>query len=196
MDKIKNDATSSKLGDIYQYYIALKDCFKMNKGDRLQIEALGDVTVISDLKNFCFQKEVKHHINSKNFSNQDIEFWKTLYNWYIEYEKIKNFDSLILYTTSIISTKSKFYNWNNLSPENKLNVLKEIKSISKIKNIKFMEYYQAIFDLNYNKDKLLKILEKLKLEHSQNNMKKIMKELEPYIRYIPEKIDKYLLMHS
>lgn len=80
MKQVKNDATLTQLGNIYQYYIALKDCFEMNIEDKLQIEILGDVTVISDLKNFSFQKEVKHHIKLKKLSNQDIEFWKTLYN--------------------------------------------------------------------------------------------------------------------
>ena len=38
MDRAINDATLGKAGDIYQYYIALRDCFKMKTGDKLQIE--------------------------------------------------------------------------------------------------------------------------------------------------------------
>ena len=36
-----NDATLNKSGDIYQYLVALKDCFELNDGDILQIEQKG-----------------------------------------------------------------------------------------------------------------------------------------------------------
>ncbi|MDY5883775.1 MAG: hypothetical protein SPJ65_10720 [Roseburia sp.] len=43
MTKAINDATLNKSGDIYQYLVALKDCFELNEGDMLQIETNGDV---------------------------------------------------------------------------------------------------------------------------------------------------------
>ena len=43
MTKAINDATLNKSGDIYQYLLALKDCFELNEGDMLQIETNGDV---------------------------------------------------------------------------------------------------------------------------------------------------------
>lgn len=53
MNRKRNDATLSKLGDIYQYFIALLDCFMMEAGDKIQIEVQGDVTLFSsDKKNF------------------------------------------------------------------------------------------------------------------------------------------------
>lgn len=36
MTKAVNDATLNKVGDIYQYLIALRDCFELNSGDTLQ----------------------------------------------------------------------------------------------------------------------------------------------------------------
>ena len=65
MSRRRNDATPSKLGDIYQYFIALLDCFKMEAGDKIQIETQGDVTLISSDKK-SFQKEVKHHTGSSS----------------------------------------------------------------------------------------------------------------------------------
>ena len=59
MDRAINDATLGKAGDIYQYYIALRDCFKMKTGDKLQIEINGDVSLITNLSQESFQKEVK-----------------------------------------------------------------------------------------------------------------------------------------
>lgn len=99
---------------------------------------------------------------------------------------MKNFDKLILYTTSIISVESKFYNWNNLFSKDKLKLLKEIKLSIKRKNKMFEKYYNFIFKTNYDENKLLTILEKVRIESSQNNIKNIMKEFTPYIRYIPE----------
>ncbi len=49
MTKAINDATLNKAGDIYQYLIALKDCFELNDGDTLQIETNGDVSIINDI---------------------------------------------------------------------------------------------------------------------------------------------------
>ena len=49
MTRAVNDATLQKAGDIYQYLIALRDCFELNDGDTLQIETNGDVSIINDV---------------------------------------------------------------------------------------------------------------------------------------------------
>ena len=46
MTRAVNDTTLQKAGDIYQYLIALGDCFELNDGDTLQIETNGDVSII------------------------------------------------------------------------------------------------------------------------------------------------------
>ena len=79
-----------KAGDIYQYLIALRDCFELNDGDTLQIETNGDVSIINDVGG-RFQREVKHHFGSTSISDRDIDFWKTLANWYVDYERVKTF---------------------------------------------------------------------------------------------------------
>lgn len=48
MTRAVNDATLNKSDDIYQYLIALRDCFDLNEGDTLQIETNGDVSIIND----------------------------------------------------------------------------------------------------------------------------------------------------
>lgn len=65
MDRATNDATLTKVGDIYQYYIALLECFSMTDGDKLQIEENGDVSIIAKTPENSFQKEVKHHFGEK-----------------------------------------------------------------------------------------------------------------------------------
>lgn len=86
MDTAINDATLKQAGNIYQYLIALRDCYELEDGEILQIEINGDVSIINNEQG-KFQKEVKHHFGNKSLSDRDEEFWKTLANWYTEYGK-------------------------------------------------------------------------------------------------------------
>ena len=47
MSKAVNDATEQKAGDIFQYLIALRDCFDLEEDDTLQIEVNGDVSILT-----------------------------------------------------------------------------------------------------------------------------------------------------
>lgn len=119
MTRAVNDATLQKAGDIYQYLIALRDCFELNDGDTLQIETNGDVSIINDVGG-RFQREVKHHFGNTSISDRDIDFWKTLANWYVDYERVKNFSNYILSTTATIKSDSPFHSWNNIKKTEKL----------------------------------------------------------------------------
>ncbi len=55
-------------------------------------------------------------------SNRDIDFWKTLANWYTDYERAIVFSHLILSTTANISTSSPFSAWNESKKEEKLRI--------------------------------------------------------------------------
>lgn len=54
-----NDATKQKIGDIYQYFIALFDCFSLKKGESMLIETEGDVSIVSHSGQNRVQKEIK-----------------------------------------------------------------------------------------------------------------------------------------
>lgn len=179
-----NDSTKQRIGDYYQFLIALKDCFEMKSGQTLQIETNGDVTVLNG-KSGCFQKEIKHHLNEKNLSDRDIDFWKTLANWYAEYERIASFSKLILYTTSSINQNSPFYDWNNIDKFEKLKRLEKIGSINKTNEKTFRKEYNRIFNNNYNEIHLLEILDKFIIESSKATIDGISKEFTDYIAYIP-----------
>ena len=112
MTRAVNDATLQKAGDIYQYLIALRDCFELNDGDTLQIETNGDVSIINDVGG-RFQREVKHHFGNTSISDRDIDFWKTLANWYVDYERVKNF------------------------PKDKITTLEQKKFVASIREIKY-----------------------------------------------------------
>lgn len=188
MDRAINDATLVKAGDIFQYYIALRDCFRMKSGDKLQIEINGDVSLLTELSQDSFQKEVKHHFGKKNLGDRDEDFWKTLSNWYVEYDKISSFSSLILYTTASITNKSSFYDWNNKDVDNKLKILLDIGKIKKQKEKTFREYYNKIFEpQKYDEGKLKEILKKFTIESSQHNIVEISDEFNQFIGYIPDR---------
>jgi len=144
-----NDATLQKAGDIYQYLIALRDCFELNDGDTLQIETNGDVSIINDVGG-RFQREVKHHFGNKSISDRDIDFWKTLANWYVDYERVKNFSNYILSTTATIQSDSPFHSWNNIKKTEKLKRLKDIGAISKKNEETFRNQYNRIFGDSYD----------------------------------------------
>lgn len=192
MAKAVNDATEQKAGDIYQYLIALRDCFELDGNDTLQIEVNGDVSIISG-NSGKFQKEVKHHFGKTFLGDRDIDFWKTLANWYEDYERIKNFHSLILYSTSGIRTTSPFYGWNELTAENKLAKLEKIGSITKEREKGFREQYTRIFNEGYNKDRLLEILDKFTIASSRTNIVGISDEFSKFVGHIPkENRDSYI----
>lgn len=185
MTKAVNDATEQKAGDIFQYLIALRDCFELEEKDTLQIEVNGDVSVLTETGG-KFQKEVKHHFGKTYLSDRDVDFWKTIANWYEDFERIKSFDSLILYCTSNIKNTSPFYGWNQLSKEAKLVKLEEVGAITKKREKGFREQYTRIFYDGYKKDDLLKILEKFSIESSRKNLVGISDEFSKFIGHIPK----------
>lgn len=192
MERAVNDATKQKVGDIYQYLIALRDCFELTDGDTLQIEINGDVSIINDMGG-RFQKEVKHHFGKNFISDRDIDFWKTLANWYVDYERVKGFSNYIFSTTATIKESSPFYNWNNIEKIEKLKYIKEIGAISKEKEETFRKQYNRIFDDHYNENHLLEILDKFTIESTKTSIDGISNEFSKYIGHIPlENRDAYI----
>lgn len=192
MAKAVNDSTLQKAGDIYQYLIALRDCFDLSDGDTLQIETNGDVSIINDMGG-RFQKEVKHHFGNTSISDRDIDIWKTIANWYVDYERVKDFSNYILSTTATIQSDSPFHNWNNIKNTEKLTRLKDIGAISKEAEKTFRNQYNRIFDASYDENRLLEILDKFTIESAKTSINGISNEFSKYIGHIPpENRDGYI----
>lgn len=185
MTRAVNDATLNKAGDIYQYLIALGHCFELNDDDTLQIEVNGDVSIINSTGGL-FQKEIKHHFGTQNLSDRDVDFWKTLANWYVDYERVKIFSQYILSTTAKISKDSSFYDWNSIDKEEKIKRLKDIGKISKKKEETFRNQYIRIFNDSYDEKRLLDILDKFIIDAAKTSIAGISDEFSKYIRSIPE----------
>ena len=192
LERAINDATLNKVGDIYQYLIALKDCFELDDGDVLQIETNGDVSIVNDVGG-RFQREVKHHFGDKFISDRDIDFWKTLANWYTDYDRVKNFSDYILSTTASIKEDSPFYGWNSMEKEEKLEHLKEIGSETRKKEEIFRKQYNKIFAEAYDENRLLEILDKFTIDYAKTSIEGISNEFSKFIGHIPvENRDGYI----
>lgn len=192
MDRAVNDATLKQAGNVYQYLIALKDCYELMDGETLQIEVNGDVSVINKNRG-VYQKEVKHHFGEKNLSDRDIEFWKTLANWYTDYERLKEFSDFILSTTAIITSDSPFSKWNELDKYKKLLCIIDIGAEHKEREETFRRQYNRIFGDSYDKDKLLDILEKFTIQPAQTSIQGISKEFTKFLGHIPEENRDYYI---
>jgi len=192
VDKAINDATLKQAGTIYQYLIALRDCFELDNSDTLQIETNGDVSIINNTRKL-FQKEVKHHFTDDVISDRDIDFWKTLANWYTDYERVKEFSSYILSTTATITTTSPFYGWNNLEKGEKLKRVTDIGGIIKEREEIFRGQYNRIFNNFYNEKCLLEILDKFTIVAAHTSLIEISNEFSRYVGHIPiENRDRYI----
>lgn len=182
----RNDATLSKLGDIYQYYIALLDCFKMKAGDKIQIELQGDVTLISGHNN-SFQKEVKHHTGSTKLSDRDVDLWNTLKNWVLDYSDSMKFDQLILFTTADIVAASVFCNWNTKEKADKYGVLHKIGEKVKNSEKNFRSCYNDVFNSpSITEEQVCDLLDKFQIEYLQPQIQGISARFSPYLVTIPE----------
>lgn len=192
MGRAVNDATLKQAGTIYQYLIALRDCFELNDGDTLQIEINGDVSIINSTGGL-FQKEVKHHFSDDKISDRDIDFWKTLANWYTDYERIKMFSNYILSTTATISASSSFFGWNDLKKEEKLKRIIDIGILLKDREETFRGQYDRIFNDSYDENCLLEILNKFTIVSAQTSLVGISNEFSRYVGHVPsENRDRYI----
>ncbi|MDD6411148.1 MAG: DUF2992 family protein [Oliverpabstia intestinalis] len=73
MTRAVNDATLQKAGDIYQYLIALRDCFELNDGDSPAVE----VVVKKEKKNpKRVQRDVKKQLQDTGIGTKSQQALK------------------------------------------------------------------------------------------------------------------------
>ncbi len=152
MAKLKNDASSTISGIIYQFYIALEYCFNLKEGEKLFIEKYGDVS-ISNSK----QIEVKKYSDKLTDTHQNI--WKTLNNWLHYSFNCDLYKELILLTTQEYGKRSKFIGWNNKNVEEKYKILSEIFTTMSEKDSDNLSIIKDVMKIE-NKNKLMLILDK------------------------------------
>lgn len=119
-NKMSNDATSSITGTIYQICIGLDRCFKLRQGQKLWIERYGDVTTSGES-----QLEIKFY--SDPLTDSHINFWKTIKNWLKPEFDSSQYVDLVLVTNQSFGQNSKLSKWNDLTIQERLSLLEEIK---------------------------------------------------------------------
>lgn len=119
--QLAQDASASISGIIYQYYLAVEWCFKLDINQSLLIEKDGDIA-IPDEANI----EVKHFANPLTDAHKNI--WNTLANWLEPSFDISKYPKLILITTQNIGVNSQLLNWKEKDLEERLTVIDDILS--------------------------------------------------------------------
>lgn len=166
-EKIKQNALSQKMGDIYHYYIAIKFMLENNEWDKCIIEQYGDIVLLNTDREQIYNIEVKHHIEEKELKVYEEEFQKTLSNWFDIRNLFNNDTRLILLTSSIVSKDNALEYWNSFTIDKKYKVLiNNQRKNSKDYYAKVIQYFHKI---NKNVDDLKGILEKFEIVHSLPN---------------------------
>ncbi len=195
-DKIKQNALSQKMGDIYHYYIAID--FMMNKPDWIicKIEQYGDITLIDKNGKQLFNIEVKHHESLNELKIHSEDFLKTISNWFNIRNLLLNDTKLYLITSSSVSPNNPLCHWNSFDKD------KKYKTIIDNQKKSNGEYYKNItkyfFPINKNPDELKNLLEKVKICHSQPNQNTIKEKIikNRYFSIFKETEQKYEVINS
>ncbi|MCZ8090291.1 ABC-three component system protein [Flavobacterium sp.] len=176
-DTFLNNNTKKGIGFDYQKLIALEYCINAKNNESIWIECFGDVA------NETSSVEIKHHLESHNITSNSEDVWKTLKNYAVEFEKIIDNDTLILFTTSSINDDSIFYKWNEKTPNTKYTILQKhipADGIAKYKE----EFFKK------KKTDLIPILKKFYIFSEQPNIIEKSKELKenPFFSLIPDEL--------
>ncbi|APC39965.1 hypothetical protein [Clostridium estertheticum] len=168
-----NDNTLKTIGFIYQTYIGLIKCLEMKENDKVIIENLGDVTLIS-AKGNSVQIEVKHHLEPIGISDRSDEIWNTVWNWYNNFNEYKKVDEFILFTTGSLSSTSVFQDWEIKNISQKYNTFKSIGIEIRDKEDGFRKSYDKIFNNEHEINKLKSVLNRFKILSKQQTIKTIV----------------------
>jgi len=161
-----HSALKQKIGDAYHYYVALY--FMLNNADwnNCDIEKNGDIALRNEQDEIISSIEVKYHSTEVELNDNSIELWKTIHNFYNDANKYIDSTNLELFTVSIVPENNTLYNWNELSPEDKINLLKK-SSIKKDDVIykTIAKFYTVIFK---DENILNNVLSKFKIISNQH----------------------------
>ena len=166
---MKQNATATAKGFIYQFYEAIDWCWKLKEGQKLFIETFGDISVTGDVN-----IEVKNV--QSTLTDMGECFWKTLGNWLDDKFNEGDYNALILITTQVVSRQSLLLTWNKSSLEERLEILNNIISKDNDTHRKKLDEYnkKLPIDKEAKKPKLNKHIDKIRNNISSDKLSKIV----------------------
>ncbi len=185
-NKLSQDASASAKGQLYQYYVALKKAFELKENQSLYIEKYGDITI----KN-AVQIETKRY--SDSLTDLHPNFWNTLKNWMNDDFKHQSYEKLILLTTQDYGENTKLKDWNNKTPEEKMQTLVNIQNANPSPSPKIKSFFDIIFNKS-KMDSLKAILRKFVIvTSSQDSIEYFDSIKNQYAKGIPENLQNNFL---
>ena len=159
----------------------------MNENDKVVIENLGDVTLIS-AKGVSQQLEVKHHLDATSISDRSDEIWNTVWNWYSNFDKYKDIEEFVLFTTAGISTTSVFQEWSIQDIDQKYEIFKNIGAEFRDSEKAFRSSYNKIFSRDHDIGKLKSVLNRFKVLSKQQTIKTVINQYDATtLKFLAEK---------
>lgn len=184
MKRLRNNASSSTQGIVFQFLVALEYCFKMKKGDTIYIERFGDITIES-VKNPNAQIEVKKRKDT--ITNYSECIWNTIYNWLQPDFDINKYQNLLLVTTQSISSSSQWNKWKSGNIEDRLKSLNHL--LSNKAKVKLSDELNK--KINYIQSKLtdelkIQLVKKIEIIFLAPSFEDWMIRNYPYLNVVPE----------
>ena len=121
---IRGDATPAIKGFLYQFLVALKLCFEIEKDQSLYLEKYGDVAVTFDYTGEGISLEIKKHEGELTPLHHNL--LNTIFNWCQENFHQENYSNLVIFTTQTIKDNSDLSRWNETDGNKRYNILKGI----------------------------------------------------------------------
>lgn len=175
IQKIKQNALTQKMGDVYHYYVGVKLLLENNNWSKCEVEKLGDIALIDKNNKQIFNIEVKHHISKNELKIYEEEFLKTLSNWFDIRNLFDKNTKLILMTTSTISQGNPLQYWNLFNSDKKYKTLKENQTQNNgTTYVNMIKYFHKI---NKNVDELKEVLSKFDIQDSLSTILDIRCEI-------------------
>ncbi|MDK9838545.1 hypothetical protein [Klebsiella michiganensis] len=161
----KNAALTTALAFHYQVLIGLDKCFSLQDEQSIWFEKDGDISLVSNKIDESTQTEAKNYAAPLTDHHENL--WNTLKNWLDAHFKHENYGFLILHTTQAFGSTTRLAKWNSCSPEDRLQILKDIFSerskeeleLEKPKNI--VKLQKAV--MASPSDKLMEIIKKMSI---------------------------------
>lgn len=197
MNTTKSSVLPTLRGFHYQILLGVEKCFELEEGDLIWFENDGDISLRSLEQGKSLQIEGKLYDRNDALTDNHLNFWKTLYNWFEDSFQHEQYNYLILHTTQAIGKKSTLSGWNDKTPEEKFEVVqiiygKRTEEEKANKDPKGVLKYQKYVCTRVERETLKNVLSKMVINDEANDLEELIHRLTKKLIGIPtNNIDAY-----